>query len=280
MLGEVGVIRSLDNQMLRSVGIGEVDYLLLVFEDDNTAMLQRLCRNLLAGKTGQLSLDGFADRLDQSRLGRNQESLAIHTVLGLREEIGSDELRIGGEVGDNLDLRGTGGHVYRHVAEAHPLLGGGYILVARPEYLIYFRDRLGPVGHGRNRLAPAYLADEVHASHLRGEEDGGMHFPVLSRRRTKDYLATPGNLRRNGKHQDCGEERSRPARNVQAYFLDRHGLLPADYARGGLDLLPRETLGGVEGADIRGGTADGILQRIRHEAIGFFFLFVRYNQTL
>ena len=280
MLGEVGIVRCLDNQMLWSVGIGEVDHLLLVFEDDDAAMLQRLCRNLLAGKTGQLSLDGFADRLDQSRLGRNQEGLAIHAVLGLREEVGRDELGIGREVGDNLDLRRTGGHVYRHVAKAHPLLGGGYILVARSKYLIYFRDRLGPVGHGRNRLTPAYLADEMDAGHLRGKEDGRMHSPVFPRRRTKDDLATPGNLRRNGKHQDRGEERSRSARDVQADFLDRHRLLPADYARGGLDLLPRETLGGVEGADIRGGTADGILQRIRHEAIGFFFLFVRYNQTI
>ena len=280
MLGKVGIVRCLDNQMLRSVGIGEVDHLLPVFEDDNTAMLQSLCRNLLAGKTGKLPLDGFADRLDQSRLGRNQEGLAIHAVLGLREEVGRDEFRIGREVGDNLDLRRTGGHVYRHVAEAHPLLGGGYILVARPEYLIDLGDALCSVGHGRNRLTSAYLADEMHASHLRGEEDGGMHFPVLSRRRTKDYLATPGNLRRNGKHQNRREERSRPARDVQTDFLDRHRLLPADHARGGLDLLPRETLGGVEGTDILGGAADSLFQRIRHEAIGFFFLFVRYNQTL
>ena len=44
--------------------------------------------------------DGFGGEVD-----REEDNLGVDAVFGLGEEICSDECRVGGSVGDNLDIR-------------------------------------------------------------------------------------------------------------------------------------------------------------------------------
>ena len=88
------------------------------------------------------------------RVRRKQDRLRHLVVLGLREQIHRDPVRIGAAVGDHQDLRRAGDHVDADRAE-HAPLGRGDVGVAGADDLVDLRDRRRAVGERRDRLRAA-----------------------------------------------------------------------------------------------------------------------------
>ena len=163
-------------------------------------------------------------------------------MFSLRQEVGSDKLYVGLIVGDDADFRGTSGHVDGHVVEAHLLLGGHHILVARTEYLIHLRHRLRTIGHCTDSLHATcleYLADTGDAG---SHKDGGIHLAVASRGCAEHDLFTAGNLGWCGKHQYGREEWGGATGDIETDLLDGDALLPAYHTGLSLYLLSLEYL--------------------------------------
>ena len=117
---------------------------------------------------------------------------ALVIVLGLRQQIGGDPVRIGGPVGKDQHLRGTGDHVDADTAEHQPL-GGGDIGIAGADDLRHRRDRLGAVGERGNRLRAADAIDLVDAGQPCGRQHQRIE-PPLRRRHRHHQPLTPATL--------------------------------------------------------------------------------------
>ena len=137
--------------------------------------------------------------------------------------------------------------------ETHLLLCRHNILVARTEYLVHLRHTLRSVGHSAYCLNAASLEYLAHSSHTSGGENGRVHLSFLVRRGAKHNLPASRNLCRCGQHQYSTEEWGSTARNIQAYFLDGHTLLPASHSLAGLYLFSLKALCIVELIDVRVG---------------------------
>ncbi len=110
-----------------------------VRHQDDGAVVAPARRGDLGARQGlQLGLDGAHDRVGEGRIVGDQHRLRGRIVLGLRQEIGRDPVRIVVPVGDHQDFRRAGDQVDADLAE-HAALGGRDIGVARPGDLV---DRL------------------------------------------------------------------------------------------------------------------------------------------
>ena len=171
-------------------------------------------------------------------------------MFGLREQISSNKARIGFSISNNENLRGTCGHINgRTVRTAADLaLGFGDVGVARPEDLRDGGDRFGAESHGSNRLSAAHLINLINAAQTsRCENRIGNR-----RRRAENDAAAAGDLGRNAKHQHCGKERCRAARNIEADGADRASNLLTNDAGHGFDSDRLEHFSGVKFFDIFG----------------------------
>ncbi len=181
-------------------------------------------------------------------------------MLGLREKIGGDPVRIAGPVGEDQHLGGSGDHVDADLAE-NQALGGGDIGVARPDDLGDRSDGLGAVGERRDRLRAADAKDLVDAGKLRGREHQRRE-PAVRRRHHHDETRDAGDLGRHRIHQHGGRIGGGAARHIEPDRLDR-GPAPAelDAERIGEAIVLRH-LPAVKGLD----AIAGKLQRIERRA--------------
>ena len=90
-------------------------------------------------------------------------------VLGLRQKVGGDPLRIVAGVGHHQHLRRPGDHVDADGAEHLPL-GRGDIGVAGTDDLADRPDRFGAVGKGGDRLRAADTVDLGDAGEIGGDQ--------------------------------------------------------------------------------------------------------------
>ena len=185
-------------------------------------------------------------------------------MLGLGDEIGGDERSRRRRVGDDRDLGRAGEGVDADV-ERDLVLGEGDPERARPDDLVDAPDRLGSVGHRRDRLCAAALVDLGCPGDLeRGEGRGVDAAAVGCARDARDDLLDAGQERRQNGHERgrgiCGPA----ARHVAPDPAQRPGLLP-DAHRVGADPPPCGPLLGelrlVVGADPVGGRAESVEQR-------------------
>ncbi len=180
---------------------------------------------------------------------------AAGSVLGLRQQVGGDQRRIGGVVGDDDDLGGAGG-----IASNLPLdgpLGQRDVGVAGTDDHVDRSDGVGPVGERGDRLRATDPVDVVDAGERRGGERGVGDRPVAARRDAQRDLADPGDPGRDGGHEHRAGVGGAAAGDVAARPVD------GDDDLAGPDAVAIEVdgpgdLGLVVGADLTG----GVLERV------------------
>ena len=119
----------------------------------------------------------------------------------LREQIGGDENRVAGRVGDHEDLGGSGDHIDRDHAE-NLLFGFCDEGVAGADDLVDLRDALGAVGERGDRLRASDLENAVDARDVGGGEDRGIDLSVLAGRRHHHDGFAAGDLGGDRVHQN------------------------------------------------------------------------------
>ena len=143
-------------------------------------------------------------------------------MLCLTEQVGGDDHRVGGLVGDDQDLRRAGDEVDADLAE-QPALGLDDVRVARADEEVHRVDRLRPERERRERLDAAEDVDLVGAGEVhRG--DGGVRDPPVEGWRAGRNALDAGDLRRDDAHVRGGDHRVAAAGHVRADA--RHGNVP------------------------------------------------------
>ena len=179
-------------------------------------------------------------------------------MLGLAEQVGGDRRRARGAVGDDQQLARAGRHVDGRAARqrgdeglrlGHPGIAGAANLVdggnvARPE------------GESRDRLGAARGPDRLDPANLGRERDDGVEPAVRPRRSDRHDFTDPRRPRRQGEHQQGGEERGPAAGYVEADPVDRPPDLAHRQARHRLDPMLGGKAAFVEGSDVGGGELD------------------------
>ena len=193
-------------------------------------------------------------------------------MLGLRQEVGSDERCIGIGIGNDAHLRRSGGHIYCNIVETHLLLGCHHVLVARSEYLIHLGYRFSAVGHGSDGLHSACLEDMAHSRNAGSNENGRIHLTLAVGRSTEHNLAATGYLGRSGEHEHGAEQRCCAARDIKSHLVDGNTLLPTGDSGTGAHLMTYESLRLMEGADIVVGQLYGGFQVVVNKALGLVHL--------
>ena len=268
----------LDNQVFGRIAIGEGYRFRHISQHDNPAVGERLRDYFFSRQLRQLCGQGLHDLVHKGFRGGNQQRLTVDAVLRLCKQVGGDEGRIGGFVGDNGHFRRAGRQVDGHALQARELLGGGYVAVAGAEQLVHFRDAFRAAGHGGDGLYAAGFEDAVNACRGGGIEDGRVYFPFAVGRRAEHNLTASRKACGNGQHQHGGKQRRRPARDVQPHFLDGYRLLPAGNAGRGFNLFHLATLRGVECLDVRHSRANGLFQLAGHQCLGLAYFLFRHAE--
>jgi hypothetical protein len=137
--------------------------------------------------------DLLADR-DQSRRRRR-------SVLGLAEEIGGDQARVGAVVGDHEDLGRAGQQIDADAAE-QLALGLGDIGVAGPHKHVDGRHAVNETERHRSQcLHPAQAHHRVSAGSPHRVEHRRMDPPVALGRGTGDHVLHTGDLGHADRHE-------------------------------------------------------------------------------
>ena len=240
--------------MFRSELVYQVNPLLGRFHLDQPAVVAERSRDELAPrKIRQLPPDLPLHLAQQPRGSRHQpHPLVTGTVLGLRQKVGGDKLRLGRVVGEHEHLAGAGQQVNCHLPEQQPFRRH-HVSVAGTKNFLHAPNRRRPVGHCRHCLRPAGPVNLRCASCPRRVQQGGVDRAVLPAGRADDDLRTAGHLRQRHRHQRRGNQRRCSAGNVnpdsteRVKFLTDPGALrvlrPPVFAQGfsaeAPDVLPR-----------------------------------------
>ena len=98
-------------------------------QDDRAVIAPACAGNLRLRQGPQLPLDSGLDRVGESRVVGDEDGLRDGVVLGLRQQVRGDPVRIGVPVGEDQHLGRAGDHVDADLAE-HAPLGRRHISVA------------------------------------------------------------------------------------------------------------------------------------------------------
>ena len=120
-------------------------------------------------------------------------------MLGLRQKIGGNPVRIAIVIGDDQDFGGTGDHVDADFAE-HDAFGGRHIGIARADDLGDRRDGRGPIGERRDRLGAADAINLVDTGEFRRRQHQRIEF-AAGRRHHHHQPWHARDLGRHGVHQ-------------------------------------------------------------------------------
>ena len=208
-------VAGLDLQVLRGDVVGDLDALGDVGALYGKALLQGRQGGAAVGfgKGVDLLVDLGVDVLDEFRTGAQQDGTSDHVVLGLGDEIGSDNGRVGGVVAYHQDLGRSGEHVDAALA-ADDALGGRDPHVSgaaddvaggdgsgRGGRIRRFFGKLETERHGGNRLGSTDPQEDVGIGNVgRGKGDrSGLGA-------AQDNGGATRGAGRHGRHQDAGGE--------------------------------------------------------------------------
>ncbi len=184
-------------------------------------------------------------------------------MLGLRQQVGGGQRRIGIRVRDDHRLGRPWQTVDAHVAK-HLLLGERREQVARPHDLRHAWHAFRAVSHRRDCLRAARAVNARDAAHRRRREDHVRHAPIrASGRRAHHDLFDARHLRRDDAHQQRRGQRGGPARHVHADRIDRAHELPQRSFRRGVDPAVHRLLA-VKFPDALGGQHQRVPHLVRH----------------
>ncbi len=145
-------------------------------------------------------------------------------MLGLAEQIGGDERRVGAVVGNDQDLGGARRQVDADQAEQLPL-GLRHVRIAGAGDHVDGAHADAAVGHGAERLHAADGVDFVGARLGQRIERGGEDALRVARRGRADDVGDAGDLGGGDAHDGGGNERILAAGDVAADGFDRDDLL-------------------------------------------------------
>ncbi len=199
-------------------------------------------------------------------------------MFGLGEEIGGDELGVGGIIGEDEDLAGAGEKIDGDIAEEEAF-GGDDIGVAGAEHLLDAADGSGAECEGGDGLGAADAMDLGGAGGGGGEKEGGIDGSVLAARGGDDDLGTAGGLGQGDGHQGGGDQGCGAAGDVDAdalegveLFTDRGAVMISALpvlAEGTAGELGDIAMGIIDGGAEGGiGLIDGLLDFLRGNAKG------------
>ncbi len=164
---------ALQREVLRSDGVGHGRGLADVADEHRTSVQpQGLERQLSRTDGGGRDRQAILDRVQETGVIGDEDRDGVGPVLGLRQEVQGDQLRIGVCIGDHDAFAGACGHVDRHVRGDRPL-GFGHPGVARADDAIHGGHGLCAVGQRRDRLRATHAQDPIDADAPRGHEDRG-----------------------------------------------------------------------------------------------------------
>ena len=278
--GQLEAVGRLQDEVFGRIAVGNGDGLLRVVYQHQTAVVQRMGGKGHAREHLQLSVELVLHLLEHLFRRGDEQHLRVAAMLSLRQQVGGHEGRIGGIVGDDAHLGGTGGHVDGHIVEADGLLGSHDEAVAGPKDLVDLGHRGRAIGHRSDGLHTADLEDAADTCHTSGKEDSGMDGTLGTGRRAEHYLATACQSGGRGEHEHGAEKRRRATRHIETDALDGHVLLPAGDTRTGLHLRQVVQLGSMERTDVLIGLTDGIAQVGRQLLLGSVELLVGDLQTV
>ena len=184
-----------DRQVLRSVGVDEVDRRVQVRrEDDPAVVAQRGGEDVVTGGARELGGDGRLDRVGEGGVRRDQDRRRIGAVLGLGDEVGGDTRRASaGGAARTIPSDGPAGQVDADLA-ADLDLGRGHPRVARTDDPIDGFDAgvRQPVGEGTDRLRPAGDDEGIDLEEAGGAEQDRVGRPGRGRQgRPRRSRSTP-----------------------------------------------------------------------------------------
>jgi hypothetical protein len=155
-------------------------------------------------------------------------------VLRLAEQVGRDELRVGGLVRDHDDLGRAGEEVDPDAAEQLPLRFDD-VRVPRPCDEVDRSDRLRPQRQRCDRLDAAETVELVRTGEVH-RRDRRRRKLARERRGAGGHALDAGDLRGDDAHVRRGDHRIAAARNVRAGAADGNGAVPERDARKRLHL--------------------------------------------
>ncbi len=176
-------------------------------------------RDRAARQIREAPLDGARDGVGLLAAQGDEHRVGVLVVLGLREEIGGDDLGVGAFVGHDEDLARARDRVDVDEAEDEALRAGDED-VARPDDLLDPSDRFGAVGERGDRLRASGVDDLRDAGDLGGGEDLGR-----GTRGREDDARHAGNGGRHGRHEHRARVAGLPAGGVYARRPDRDDAL-------------------------------------------------------
>ena len=151
-----------DDQVLRSISIGEIQHGILILDDYRKTLSQSGFRDFFTWNTFYLYLQFFVYLFEQFLTVADQTDLRILAVLSLRKQICSQEICPCAVVRYDKQLGRSGKHVHRHAILRNDPLRLGNISVSGTENLIHFRDGFRTVSHGCDSLRSA---DTINVRH-------------------------------------------------------------------------------------------------------------------
>ena len=149
-------------------------------EHNESVCGERLPRDVRALERGELHWQLFEHRMGEHRAVGDQDGAGHRVVLGLSEEVGGDQLRVGGFVGDQQRLGRARQLIDVDDAE-DASLGQHDEDVARPVDLVDVRNSFRTVRHRRDGLRATDAEDAIDACHFGGRQHQGRDLPVRSR---------------------------------------------------------------------------------------------------
>ena len=213
-------VGALDLEVLRRDSIDERHRLLKRADhDDGTEIAPGGAGNLGARQACELRRHGALDHVRECLVVGDQDCLGAGIVLGLRQKVGRDPIRMAAAVGEDQYLRGTRDHIDADLAEHQPL-GRRHVGVAGTDDFGNRGDGCGAVGERGHCLRAADTIDFVDAGQLRRRQHQRAEL-ALRRRHHHDQARHARDLGRHRIHQDRGRIGRGAARHVEADCLDR-----------------------------------------------------------
>ena len=169
-----------------------------------------------------LLLELGLDVVGEPLAGRDEHAGRQHVVLGLADQVGGHESRVGRVVGEHGDLGRAGLGVDPDDALEQPLCRDG-VDRARPGHKVHAAARASAVGEHRDRLGAAHGVDLVDAQQRARGQDRRVRqaVVVLLRRRRECDRAHAGRLGGHHVHDHAGDQWRDAARHVEADPVDR-----------------------------------------------------------
>ena len=171
---------------------------------------------------GDLRAQFGVGALGEPWVGGDEQARGQRAVLGLRDQVGREEPRVGGVVGDDRDLGRARLGVHSDGAGQQPL-GRGHVGVARPGDHVHRSAVGGAVGEHGDCLGAACRVHFFDAEQRAGGQDGrcGQATAVPAGRRGDRDPADPGDLRRDHVHDHRGGKRDQAGRHVHPGAVHR-----------------------------------------------------------